>query len=62
MAPDFGSPTLLEWVGKPVSRSFKLEIKKAVHTLKSFLGMPDDEMVRRLVTKCHGVQVHDIDG
>lgn len=54
MAPDYGLPTALEWVGKPVSRSFNLELKKAVHNLTSFLGMPDDEMVRRLITRCHG--------
>mmetsp|Transcript_22316 Transcript_22316/g.70075 ORF Transcript_22316/g.70075 Transcript_22316/m.70075 type:complete len:229 (-) Transcript_22316:340-1026(-) len=55
MAPDYGLPTALEWVGKPVSRSFNLELKKAVHNLTSFLGMPDDEMVRRLITRCHGI-------
>ena len=41
--------------GKPVSRSFKLEIKKAVHNLNAFLGMPDDTVVRRLLDRCHGV-------
>ena len=45
--PDFSEPTLKEWVGKPISRSFKLEIKKAVHNLNAFLGMPDDGVVRR---------------
>ena len=43
---------MVEWAGKPVSRSFKLEIKRAVHTLSSFLGtgyaaLPDDAWVRR---------------
>ena len=40
--PDFTEPTIREWAGKPISRSFKLEIKKAVHNLNGFLGMPDD--------------------
>ena len=40
---------------KPISRSFKMEIKKAVHNLQSFLGMPDDAWVRRLLDTAHGV-------
>jgi len=45
---------MFEWAGKPVSRSFKLEIKRAVHTLSSFLGtgyahLPDDAWVRSLL-------------
>jgi hypothetical protein len=39
---------------KPISRSFKLEIKKAVHNLNAFLGMPDDGVVRRLLDAAHG--------
>jgi len=54
-APDFEEACVAEWLGKPVSRSFKLEIKKAVHNLRSFLGMPDDEMVRNLISSAHGV-------
>ena len=54
-APDYTSPTLKEWVAKPVSRSFKLEIKKAVHNLNAFLGMPDDTLVRKLLDRAHGV-------
>ena len=41
LQPDFSEPSVAEWAGKPVSRSFRLEIKKAVHNLQSFLGMPD---------------------
>lgn len=55
MAPDYCEPTLFQWAGKPVSRSFKLEIKKAVHTLHSFTGTPDDDMVRRLIARSHGI-------
>ena len=39
LQPDFSEASMSEWAGKPVSRSFKLEIKKAVHTLNSFLGL-----------------------
>ena len=53
--PDFSEPSLKEWAGKPISRSFKLEIKKAVHNLNAFLGMPDDTVVRRLLDTAHGV-------
>ena len=28
-APDFSPPTMKEWAGKPISRSFKLELKSA---------------------------------
>jgi len=59
-APDFSPPTMKEWVAKPVSRSFKLEIKKAVHNLNSFLGMPDDTVVRRLLDRAHGVALLSI--
>ena len=54
-APDFSPPTVAEWAGKPISRSFKLEIKKAVHNLDGFLGMPDAGVVRRLLDRAHGV-------
>ena len=51
---------MFEWAGKPISRSFKLEIKRAVHTLSSFLGtgysnLPDDAWVRSLLERAHGV-------
>ena len=51
---------MVEWAGKPVSRSFKLEIKRAVHTLSSFLGtgyasLPDDAWVRTLLSRAHGI-------
>jgi lipid-binding SYLF domain-containing protein len=59
-APDFTEPSLKEWAGKPISRSFKLEIKKAVHNLNGFLGMPDDGMVRRLLDRAHGVALLSI--
>ena len=54
-APDFSPPTTLEWLGKPVSRSFRLEIKKGVHNLHSFLGMPDADMVKRQMAAAHGI-------
>ena len=56
-APDFSAPTIAEWGLKPISRSFKLEIKKAVHNLDSFLGMPDDGMVRRLLDNAYGIML-----
>ena len=59
-APDYTKPALMDWVGKPISRSFKLEIKKAVHNLHSFLGMPDDTVVRRLLDTAHGVALLSI--
>ena len=51
---------MVEWAAKPVSRSFKLEIKRAVHTLSSFLGtgyaaLPDDAWVRTLLSRAHGI-------
>ena len=58
--PDFSEPSLKEWAGKPISRSFKLEIKKAVHNLNAFLGMPDDTVVRRLLDTAHGVALLSI--
>ena len=53
--PDFSEPSIREWAGKPISRSFKLEIKKAVHNLNAFLGMPDDGLVRRLLDGASGI-------
>jgi len=58
--PDFADPSWKEWIGKPISRSFKLEIKKACHNLHSFLGMPDDAVVRRLIDSAHGVALLSI--
>jgi len=58
--PDFSEPTIKEWAMKPISRSFKLEIKKAVHNLNAFLGMPDDGVVRRLLDTAHGVALLSI--
>lgn len=58
--PDFSAPSVKEWAGKPISRSFKLEIKKAVHNLDSFLGMPDDGLVRKLLDKAYGVALLSI--
>ena len=58
--PDYTNPTWKEWAAKPISRSFKLEIKKAVHNLNSFLGMPDDAVVRRLLERAHGVALLSI--
>jgi len=60
LQPDFSEATMFEWAGKPVSRSFKLEIKRAVHTLSSFLGtgyahLPDDAWVRSLLETAHGI-------
>lgn len=52
---DFSKPSVVQWAGKFISRSFKLEIKKAVHTLESFLGMPDDNIVRNFVERAHGI-------
>lgn len=54
-APDFTPPSMKEWMGKPISRSFKLEIKKAVHNLDGFLGMPDAPVIRRMLDRAHGV-------
>lgn len=54
-APDFSPPTTLEWLGKPVSRSFRLEIKKGVHNLHSFLGMPDADFARKLLGRARGI-------
>lgn len=34
--------------------------RQAVHTLNSFLGMPDDGVVRRLLDACHGVALLSI--
>ena len=59
-APDYSAPSLRDWAGKPISRSFKLEIKKSVHTLQSFLGMPDDGVVRRLLDRAHGLALLSI--
>ena len=58
--PDFSEPSVKDWAGKPVSRSFRLEIKKAVHNLNAFLGMPDDGVVRRLLDNAHGVALLSI--
>jgi len=55
LQPDFSEASMFEWAGKPISRSFKLELKRAVHTLDSFLGMPDDAWVRSLLRRAHGI-------
>ena len=57
---DYAAPSVKEWAGKPVSRSFKLEIKKAVHTLNAFLGSPDDVIVRKLLDRAHGIALLSI--
>lgn len=33
LPPDFSEASMFEWAGKPISRSFKLEIKRAVRCL-----------------------------
>ena len=58
--PHLPEATMFEWAGKPISRSFRLEIKRAVHTLSSFLGtgysnLPDDAWVRSLLERAHGI-------
>ena len=55
MQPDFNKPTAYDWIAKPVSRSFRLDIKKAVHALNAFLGRPDDKIVRQLIANAHGL-------
>ena len=57
-APDYTAPSWKEWAGKPISRSFKLEIKKAVHNLHSFLGMPDADFARKLLDRARGHVPH----
>ena len=35
LQPDFSEASMFEWAGKPISRSFKLELKRAVRVAQN---------------------------